>query len=295
MTIGRRGFLMAGGLIAGAGALTATDAVAAPAANGQSVTDFGVEPNSDTDQTKALQKAIDEISTAGDAVQMPGGTYQITAVQLPARCSLIGAPGQTLVRGQKGQPCFLSSPGAFLYMSGLGFEGAAIAGSASDAVISLVSVRGAAEPALMLTVSKSVSISLSAFEQCSSTAIDVSAEGGAILTGNHISGCAGGIRLQGSGNVNGNVIVGASKLGLRLGGGKRGGIISAINNTLRDCDVALGVAADGETILASLNLIMGAKSGAIRAFDGDTFVGPDLARESAEAYLNLTLVGNVAR
>ena len=295
MTIGRRGFLMAGGLMAGAGALTATEALAAPAANGQSVTDFGVEPNSDTDQTKALQKAIDEISTAGDAVQMPGGTYQITAVQLPARCSLIGAPGQTLVRGQKGQPCFLSSAGAFLYMSGLGFEGAAISGSASDAVISLVSVRGAAEPAIMLTVSKSVSISLSTFEQSSSTAIEVSAEGGAILTGNHISGCAGGIRLQGSGNVNGNVIIGASKLGLRLGGGKRGGIISAINNTLRDCDVALGVAADGETILASLNLIMGAKSGAIRALDGDTFVGPDLARESAEAYLNLTLVGNVAR
>jgi hypothetical protein len=274
--------------------LLASPAHAASSGGGRSVIDFNVEANSEADQSKALQNAIDEISASGDAVEIPGGTYQISEVQLPARCTLIGAPGQTLLRGKAGQACFVSSGGASLFMSGLTFEEAALTGSASDAMLTQILVRGATGTAIMLTASKSVSISFCTFDRCAGQAIDVTAEGGAIVTGNHISGCLTGIGLKGSGNVSGNVITGATRFGLRLGGSKAGAI-SAINNTLRDCQIGLGVTASGETILASLNLITGAKGGAIRAFDGDKLVGPDLARESPEAFLNLTLVGNVAR
>jgi hypothetical protein len=41
-------------------------------------------------------------------------------------------------------------------------------------------------------------------------------------------------------------------------------------------------------------LITGAKDGAIRALNGAVPVGPDLAKESAEAYRNLAVYANVA-
>jgi hypothetical protein len=293
MTIGRRGFLVAGGAILGGDMLLAASAQAA-AGGGRSVIDFGVEANSEADQSKALQNAIDEISASGEAVEIPGGTYQIAGVQLPARCTLVGAPGHTLLRGKAGQSCFVSSGGASLFISGLTFEEAALSGSASDAVLTQILVRGASGAGLALAGSKSVVVSFCTVERCAGPAIEIAAEGGAIVTGNHVSGCQTGISLKGSGNVSGNFITGAAKYGLRLGGGKSGAI-SAVNNTLRDCQIGMGVTADGETILASLNLITGARGGAIRAFDGEKLVGPDLARESPEAYLNLTLVGNVAR
>jgi hypothetical protein len=84
-------------------------------------------------------------------------------------------------------------------------------------------------------------------------------------------------------------------MGLKLGSAKSSGGIIAQGNVLQDCRVGIGVTASGDDIFASLNMIKGAKDGAIRAFDGDKLVGPDLARESAESYLNLTVAGNVVR
>jgi len=49
------------------------------------------------------------------------------------------------------------------------------------------------------------------------------------------------------------------------------------------------------TALITDNLITGAKDGAIRAMNGATPTGPDLATASAEAYRNLVVSTNVAR
>jgi hypothetical protein len=49
------------------------------------------------------------------------------------------------------------------------------------------------------------------------------------------------------------------------------------------------------TALITDNLITGAKDGAIRAMNGPTPTGPDLAMASAEAYRNLVVSSNVAR
>lgn len=125
----------------------------------------------------------------------------------------------------------------------------------------------------------------------------VSAEGdGLLIADNYISQCSSGVSLKGSGVATGNFVSGVNHFGLSLGGsGDERGTISATGNTLIDCKTGIRVSASGETILASLNLIVRAKEGAIRAFDGDKLVGRDLARESAEMYLNLTVAGNVAR
>jgi hypothetical protein len=48
-------------------------------------------------------------------------------------------------------------------------------------------------------------------------------------------------------------------------------------------------------VLITDNLITGAKDGAIRALNGAVPIGPDLAKQSAEAYRNLAVYANVAR
>ncbi len=59
--------------------------------------------------------------------------------------------------------------------------------------------------------------------------------------------------------------------------------------------IAVSVDPSAGSALITDNLIDGAKGGAIRAMKGPTPVGPDLARESAEAYRNLAVYANVAR
>lgn len=123
------------------------------------------------------------------------------------------------------------------------------------------------------------------------------AEGdGLIVSNTVVSQCSSGISLRGSGTVSGNYVSQINHFGLRLGGsGDEKGAIFATGNTLVDCATGIGLSAGDETILASLNLIVRPKDAAIRAFSGNKLLGPDLARESAEAYLNLTVAGNVVR
>jgi hypothetical protein len=299
MTIGRRGFLMAGSAVAGAGLLPAMQAVAAPMAGGRSVTEFGVVPNSGADQTKALQKAIEAIAAAGEAVRIPGGTYRTAALELPQSCAILGVPHQTRLLGQADGPILRAPENASLYLSGLSFEGDAIAASGIEGAVTFVTVRDAKGSAIKFGRARAISVANCRFERCAKAAIEIATDPaapmGAIVIGNQISGCAIGIGLSGNGNVSGNLVAGASAFGLRFGANADSGTLSATNNTLRDCATGIGVAVGGEIILAALNLITGAREGAIRAFDGDKLIGPDLALESAEAYLNLTVVGNVAR
>jgi hypothetical protein len=299
MTIGRRGFLLAGSAVAGAGLLPAMQAVAAPMAGGRSVTEFGVVPNSGADQTKALQKAIEAIAAAGEAVRIPGGTYRTAALELPQSCAILGVPHQTRLLGQADGPILRAPENASLYLSGLSFEGDAIAASGIEGAVTFVTVRDAKGSAIKFGRARAISVANCRFERCAKAAIEIATDPaapmGAIVIGNQISGCAIGIGLSGNGNVSGNLVAGASAFGLRFGANADSGTLSATNNTLRDCATGIGVAVGGEIILAALNLITGAREGAIRAFDGDKLIGPDLALESAEAYLNLTVVGNVAR
>jgi hypothetical protein len=139
-----------------------------------------------------------------------------------------------------------------------------------------------------------ISISGCDFGHCG-TGVAVSNSQGASITQNHFEKCGIGVALTGDGIVNNNVVTGTTDYGLKLGSAEGSGSILAQGNLIRDCRIGIGVAPSGDDIFATLNAIHGAKDGAIRAFDGDNLVGPDLAMESAEAYLNLTLIGNVAR
>jgi len=68
-------------------------------------------------------------------------------------------------------------------------------------------------------------------------------------------------------------------------------------NLIRDAHIGIGVSIDSlaGTALITDNLITGAKDGAIRAMNGPTPTGPDLASPGAEVYRNLIVSSNVAR
>ena len=126
-------------------------------------------------------------------------------------------------------------------------------------------------------------------------AVKASSSGSSIVAQNQFDKCGIAVAADGIALVSGNIVKDAKEFGLKLGRGDGNGRVVAQGNLLENCRVGIGVAASGDDVFASLNLIHGAKNGSIRAFDGEKLVGSDLARESAEVYLNLTVAGNVAR
>ena len=318
MSVDRRHFLLAGSSLAGAGlASTAYAAVATGPARG--VLDFGVVPNLEKDQTEALQKAIDELSRALQPIVLPSGEYRATKLILPNWCSVIGVPGQTSLKvdeittrpGDDLQGLFVlfglsfqsKSSGVQLTTTGpirianCGFYGSGKTALRLDGSSgTLESSNFQHYPGEAISALRSeLKISGCQFSDCGRGIALSSGRRGAIIAQNQFDRCGIGVVADGTGIVNGNIVKDAKDFGLKLGRADGNGRIVAQGNLLENCRVGIGVSASGDDIFASLNLIHGAKDGAIRAFDGDKLVGRDLARESSEMYLNLTVAGNVAR
>jgi uncharacterized secreted repeat protein (TIGR03808 family) len=106
-----------------------------------------------------------------------------------------------------------------------------------------------------------------------------------------------GIGVEADSAVSGNVIEGVQAYGILIGWGPYMRDVSVADNVIRNAHIGIAVTVDpaAGTALITDNLITGAKDGAIRALSGYEPMGPDLARESAEAYRNLTVYANVAR
>jgi uncharacterized secreted repeat protein (TIGR03808 family) len=326
--IDRRSFLYAGGLTATAAAPFAMAAQATASQNPRNVADFGAEPNSDRDQTAALQKAIDELTKAGQPVLLPGGAFRIGPLKLPKNCAMMGIPGLTVLRANTPGKLLSGADLDMFHLSGIAFEGIqskapATFVSVADAAVSIghcrfsgatifsieldncsgaiagVEIAETAATAIVARKASGFAVTGCRITSSSSGGIAISGAAGDVkgftIGQNHLEGCANGIVADGTGIVSGNIVSGSTLFGLKLGSAKSQGHILAQGNLIRDCRVGIGVSSSGDDIMVSLNRIAGAKDGAIRAFDGDRLVGPDLTRQSAEAYLNLMVAGNVAR
>ena len=315
MSVDRRHFLFAGSAIAGGGFASAAYAAAATG-SARSVTDFGVEPNSKADQTEALQKAVNELSHAGQPIAIPSGEYRARKLVLSTWCSVIGIPGMTHLQIDE----VTTNPSDVIgltYLFGLTFSSK----SSGTQLVTGGPIRiadchfGGGKTALRLDVPSGV-VEASSFQHYSDAAvaaehsdliisgcrfshcgrgIALSSTRSAIITQNQFDRCGTGVATDGVSIVNGNIVKDAKEFGLKLGRADGNGRIVAQGNLLENCRIGIGATASGDDIFASLNLIHGAKDGAIRAFDGEKLVGRDLARESGEMYLNLTVAGNVAR
>ncbi|MGJ4942781.1 TIGR03808 family TAT-translocated repetitive protein [Bradyrhizobium sp. HKCCYLS1011] len=115
MAVNRRSLLGASAAgAAGALALPAEPARAAPLIStlGRDATQYGVRPNHPDDQTRALQRAIDEAARAQLPLALPPGVYSTGMLRLTAGTQLIGVRGASKLLFTGGSPSMLLSEGA---------------------------------------------------------------------------------------------------------------------------------------------------------------------------------------
>jgi uncharacterized secreted repeat protein (TIGR03808 family) len=121
MTVNRRT------LLAGLAA-TAAPAVARAAppisALGLDAAQLGVRPGSPDDQTKALQRAIDQAAAARAPLALAPGVYRAGDLVLPAGAQIAGVRGATRLVSTRGRPLFTAPQADRVTLSGLVLDGA---------------------------------------------------------------------------------------------------------------------------------------------------------------------------
>ena len=98
MDVNRRHFIATSAAgVAGALAISPDSARAAPltSALGRDATQYGVRPGSPDDQTKVLQRAIDEAARAQVPLALPPGVYRTGMLRLQSGAQLVGVRGAT--------------------------------------------------------------------------------------------------------------------------------------------------------------------------------------------------------
>lgn len=59
---------------------------------------LGLEPNSNTDQSRVFQAAIDTATAQGLALQLPAGTFRVAGISLPDHCIIRGSAGRSVLQ-----------------------------------------------------------------------------------------------------------------------------------------------------------------------------------------------------
>lgn len=130
MLIHRRELLKASAATLAAGALAwpADAARAAPLTStlGRDITQYGVRAGSPDDQTRALQRAIDDAAKAQVPLALPPGVYRSGQLKLSAGTQLVGVRGATVLKFTGGAS-LLSADGAdHVGLTGLTLDGSDI-------------------------------------------------------------------------------------------------------------------------------------------------------------------------
>jgi uncharacterized secreted repeat protein (TIGR03808 family) len=129
MDVNRR-YLIGASAAGVAGALAASpDAVrAAPlsSALGRDATQYGVRPGSPDDQTRALQRAIDEAARAQAPLALPPGVYRTGLLRLHNGTQLVGVRGATKLVFNGGISMFESQGSGHVGLTGITLDGGGI-------------------------------------------------------------------------------------------------------------------------------------------------------------------------
>jgi uncharacterized secreted repeat protein (TIGR03808 family) len=129
MDVNRR-HLLGASAAGAAGALAMTpDAVrAAPLAStlGRDVTQYGVRPGSPDDQTRALQRAIDEAARAQAPLVLPSGVYRTGMLRLENGSQLIGVRGATRLVFSGGASMFWGEGASAVGLTSITLDGSGI-------------------------------------------------------------------------------------------------------------------------------------------------------------------------
>jgi uncharacterized secreted repeat protein (TIGR03808 family) len=126
MSLDRRHLLaLAAAAVAGRGT---SPAQAAPtgtltASLGIDATHFGVRPGSPDDQSRALQRALDEAARTGSPLALPPGVYRAANLVLGSGASLIGVRGSTRIELIANSPLLAAAGADHVSLSGLLLDG----------------------------------------------------------------------------------------------------------------------------------------------------------------------------
>ena len=115
--------------VAGALAMSPDAARAAPPASalGRDVTQYGVRPGSSDDQTKNLQRAIDEATRAQVPLALPPGVYRTGMLRLGSGTQLVGVRGATKLVFSGGASMLQGEGANSVGLTGLTLDGGGIA------------------------------------------------------------------------------------------------------------------------------------------------------------------------
>ncbi|WP_028135365.1 TIGR03808 family TAT-translocated repetitive protein [Bradyrhizobium japonicum] len=129
--------------IAGALAMPADAARAAPLTSllGRDATQYGVRPGSSEDQTRVLQRAIDEAARAQMPLALPPGVYRSGLLRLPHGAQLIGVRGATKILFTGGTSAIQSEGSNSVGLSGIALDGGGIALPARRGLVHLLGGR----------------------------------------------------------------------------------------------------------------------------------------------------------
>ncbi|WP_375161172.1 TIGR03808 family TAT-translocated repetitive protein [Bradyrhizobium sp. RDT46] len=129
--------------VAGALAMPADAARAAPLTSllGRDATQHGVRPGSSEDQTRVLQRAIDEAARAQLPLALPPGVYRSGLLRLPHGAQLIGVRGATKILFAGGPSAIQSEGSNSVGLSGISFDGGGIALPARRGLVHLLGGR----------------------------------------------------------------------------------------------------------------------------------------------------------
>ncbi len=94
-----------------------------PSYFGRDATQYGVRPNSVDDQTKALQRAIDETARTRTPLALPPGTYRTGPLQLPNGAQVSGVHGASRLQFMGGPSLFESQGGNGISIANLVIDG----------------------------------------------------------------------------------------------------------------------------------------------------------------------------
>lgn len=127
MDVNRR-HLIGASAVAGALAMSPDSARAAPltSALGRDATQYGVRPGSPDDQTRALQRAIDEAARAQVPLALPPGVYRTGMLRLSSGSQLIGVRGATKLVFTGGASMFSGEGASSIGLANVTLDGGGI-------------------------------------------------------------------------------------------------------------------------------------------------------------------------
>src|SRR5438270_10191293 len=129
MDINRRDLIGASAAgVAGALAMSPDAARTAPLTStlGRDATQYGVKPGSPDDQTRALQRAIDEAARAQMPLALPPGVYRTGMLRLSGGSQLVGVRGATRLVFTGGASMFLGEGASSIGLTNITLDGGGI-------------------------------------------------------------------------------------------------------------------------------------------------------------------------